>query len=46
MLKYTSRVETVAVACTVTPTRPKDVLSDTLTWYDGQGNGAAPPTVW
>ncbi|WSB23145.1 polymorphic toxin-type HINT domain-containing protein [Streptomyces albidoflavus] len=36
------RSETVAVSCDVAPDRAKDVLTDTLTAYDGQAYGAAP----
>ncbi|MFD9741715.1 RHS repeat-associated core domain-containing protein [Umezawaea sp. NPDC059074] len=37
-----ARVETVAVACTATPSFPADALSDTRFAYDGKGFGAAP----
>lgn len=37
-----SRVETVAVACTATPDRATQVVSDERTFYDGGGLGAAP----
>ena len=42
MLSYISRVETVAVDCGTTPDRATQVISDDLTSYDGQANGAAP----
>ncbi|GAA0838380.1 hypothetical protein ACFQVD_08700 [Streptosporangium amethystogenes subsp. fukuiense] len=44
MLSYTIRVETVAKACTATPDRPADVLSDVREYYDGKAFGAAPST--
>ncbi|MCG2799556.1 MAG: hypothetical protein L6367_13600 [Cellulomonas sp.] len=37
-----SRAETVAVACSATPSRPGDVISDERTLYDGGAYGAAP----
>ncbi|WP_347731941.1 polymorphic toxin-type HINT domain-containing protein [Streptomyces sp. CAU 1734] len=37
-----SRVETVSVACTVTPQRATQVISDDLTLYDGKKHGEAP----
>lgn len=37
-----ARVETVAVRCDVTPTRPADVVSDVRTSYDGAAVGVAP----
>lgn len=37
-----SRVETVGVACSVTPSRPGDVISDERTGYDGLAVGKAP----
>ncbi|TDD84804.1 RHS repeat-associated core domain-containing protein [Actinomadura rubrisoli] len=42
MLSFASRVETVAVACTVTPDRSKHAISDARTYYDGKGLGEAP----
>ncbi|RMI14436.1 RHS repeat-associated core domain-containing protein [Cellulomonas triticagri] len=36
------RTETVSVACGTTPVRPRDVVSDERTAYDGGGYGAAP----
>ncbi|WP_051803121.1 RHS repeat-associated core domain-containing protein [Actinocatenispora sera] len=44
MLTYPKRVETVAVACDATPSRPDDVLSDLRTYYDGHTLDAAPTT--
>ena len=37
-----SRTETVGVACSVTPSRPVDVISDVRTGYDDQPVGTAP----
>ena len=42
MLDKVSRSETVAVACTVTPSRPDDVIDDVRTYYDNGALGAAP----
>ncbi|MEV4562246.1 RHS repeat-associated core domain-containing protein [Nonomuraea sp. NPDC049419] len=42
MVTFPSRVETVAVACTATPDRSRQVISDTRTYYDGGAYGAAP----
>ncbi|GGO12160.1 hypothetical protein GCM10010116_24370 [Microbispora rosea subsp. aerata] len=42
MLRYPSRVETVAVACSVTPDRSKHVVEDDRTFYDNGAFGAAP----
>ncbi|MGW4638474.1 polymorphic toxin-type HINT domain-containing protein [Sphaerisporangium sp. NPDC004334] len=42
MISYASRVETVSKACTATPSRPGDVLSDVRKYYDGNAFGAAP----
>ncbi|WP_079178426.1 polymorphic toxin-type HINT domain-containing protein [Streptomyces mangrovisoli] len=39
-----SRVETVAVSCSATPDRSKDVLSDDLTYYDGSTTLGDAPT--
>lgn len=36
------RTETVAVGCGATPSRPGDVITDTLTLYDGGAYGAPP----
>jgi RHS repeat-associated protein len=35
MLRLVSRAETVAVRCSATPDRTRDVISDVRTWYDG-----------
>jgi RHS repeat-associated protein len=35
LLSLPARVETVSVACSATPDRGKDVISDVRTWYDG-----------
>lgn len=37
-----SRVESVSVACSATPDRSKQVISDTRTLYDGKAFGVAP----
>ncbi|MCQ6555764.1 sugar-binding protein [Streptomyces sp. C10-9-1] len=42
ILLLPSRVETVAAACSGTPDRAKDVVSDVLTAYDGGAYGDAP----
>ncbi|WP_435192926.1 polymorphic toxin-type HINT domain-containing protein [Streptomyces sp. NRRL F-5630] len=42
ILDLDARVETVAKACTATPDRTKDVISDIRTAYDGGAYGAAP----
>ncbi|SEE15662.1 intein C-terminal splicing region/RHS repeat-associated core domain-containing protein [Streptomyces sp. 3213] len=42
ILDKPSRTETVAVACTDTPDRSKQVISDNRSAYDGQDYGAAP----
>ncbi|GAB3998747.1 hypothetical protein GCM10029992_25430 [Glycomyces albus] len=42
MIDYTSRVETVAVACDTAPDRATDVISDVRTSYDGGAYGTAP----
>ncbi|MFV2216743.1 RHS repeat-associated core domain-containing protein [Actinomadura sp. LOL_016] len=42
MVSFPSRVETVSVACTATPERPADVVSDGRTYYDNGGFGDAP----
>ena len=43
IVKTVARAETVGVACSATPARPTDVMSDTRTAYDGLAVGA-PPT--
>ncbi|MFI8306873.1 polymorphic toxin-type HINT domain-containing protein [Streptomyces sp. NPDC085927] len=42
ILGKVSRVETVGVACSATPDRSKDVISDTRTAFDGQAYNLAP----
>ncbi|MEU9841885.1 type IV secretion protein Rhs, partial [Actinomadura sp. NPDC048032] len=42
MVKFPSRLETVSAACTVTPDRPRQVLSDVRNYYDNGALGAAP----
>ncbi|SNT40931.1 RHS repeat-associated core domain-containing protein [Actinomadura meyerae] len=42
MVSFPSRVEIVSVACTATPDRPAQVVSDMRTYYDSGGFGAAP----
>ncbi|MFG2249425.1 RHS repeat domain-containing protein, partial [Spirillospora sp. NPDC048823] len=42
MAKFPSRLETVSVACTVTPDRPAQILSDVRTYYDNGAFGAGP----
>jgi RHS repeat-associated protein len=42
LLTLASRVETVGVACTATPSFPADAISDVRTYYDGGALGAAP----
>jgi RHS repeat-associated protein len=42
MLNFPARTEVVAVACTATPNRPADVVSDNRIMYDGQAYGVAP----
>ncbi|TDB81224.1 RHS repeat protein [Actinomadura sp. KC216] len=42
MVSFPSRVETVSVACTVTPNRPAHVVTDTRAYYDNAGFGGAP----
>ncbi|MFJ5288967.1 polymorphic toxin-type HINT domain-containing protein [Streptomyces sp. NPDC088348] len=42
ILNLPTRVEVVTKACTDTPDRSKDVVSDVRTAYDGQAYGAAP----
>ncbi|MFJ2264611.1 polymorphic toxin type 28 domain-containing protein [Streptomyces sp. NPDC087844] len=37
-----SRIETYAVACSVTPVLPRDAISDATTGYDNQAIGVAP----
>ncbi|MFG2017260.1 RHS repeat-associated core domain-containing protein [Actinomadura geliboluensis] len=42
MVSYPSRVETVSVACTATPNRPAQVVSDSRTYYDNGAYAEAP----
>ncbi|WP_377267660.1 RHS repeat-associated core domain-containing protein [Peterkaempfera sp. SMS 1(5)a] len=42
ILNVPSRVQTLSVACSATPNYSKDVVTDSLTAYDGQAYGAAP----
>ncbi|WP_433214577.1 RHS repeat-associated core domain-containing protein [Microtetraspora malaysiensis] len=42
MVTFPIRIETVAVACTVTPDRSRQVISDSRTFYDNGAFGAAP----
>ncbi|WP_169988775.1 RHS repeat domain-containing protein [Microbispora sp. H10836] len=42
LVSLPARVETVAVACTATVDRAKDVISDIRTYYDNGALGAAP----
>ncbi|WP_143118454.1 RHS repeat-associated core domain-containing protein [Actinomadura madurae] len=42
MVSFPSKVETVSVSCATTPNRPAKVISDTRTYYDNGGFGAAP----
>ncbi|MFG1755024.1 polymorphic toxin-type HINT domain-containing protein [Streptosporangium sandarakinum] len=42
LISYATRVETVTKACTLTPERPADVVSDVRKYYDGNEFGAAP----
>ncbi|SDJ02803.1 polymorphic toxin-type HINT domain-containing protein [Nonomuraea jiangxiensis] len=42
IMSLPSRTETVAVACTATPSRPADVIGDGRMSYDGGAHGAAP----
>ncbi|MER6826634.1 RHS repeat-associated core domain-containing protein [Streptosporangium sp. NPDC000563] len=42
MLKFPSRVESLSVACSVTPDRSKHVIEDGRSFYDGKAFGAAP----
>ncbi|CNE94708.1 Cell wall-associated polypeptide CWBP200 [Mycobacterium tuberculosis] len=44
MLSYTARIETVAVACSTTPERPTQVISDVRSYYD-DGDFGDGPTV-
>ncbi|KXK62150.1 hypothetical protein AWW66_09940 [Micromonospora rosaria] len=39
-----TRVETVAKACAVSPSRPADVVSDTRTYHDGSNTHGATPS--
>ncbi|MFI0424447.1 RHS repeat-associated core domain-containing protein [Spongiactinospora sp. 9N601] len=42
LVSYAVRVETVTKACTATPERPGDVVSDVRKYYDGKAFGVAP----
>ncbi|MET9631808.1 RHS repeat-associated core domain-containing protein [Lentzea sp. NPDC006480] len=42
LLNPVARTEVLAVACTATPSFPKDAISDTITAYDGKAFGQAP----
>ncbi|GII54062.1 hypothetical protein Pth03_24510 [Planotetraspora thailandica] len=42
LVSYATRVETVTKACSATPDRPADVVSDVRKYYDGMAFGAAP----
>ncbi|MFE1518242.1 RHS repeat-associated core domain-containing protein [[Kitasatospora] papulosa] len=42
LINFPSRVESYAVACSVTPQLPGDTISDTTTAYDDQPVGTAP----
>ncbi|WP_257001976.1 RHS repeat domain-containing protein [Streptomyces sp. WZ.A104] len=42
ILDKISRVETLAVPCGTSPSRPADVIDDVRTYYDGGALGAAP----
>ncbi|MEJ3750925.1 RHS repeat-associated core domain-containing protein [Actinomycetes bacterium KLBMP 9797] len=44
LIDFKAREENVSVACTATPSRPTDVLSDVRTFYDGSTTLAATPT--
>jgi RHS repeat-associated protein len=44
MLDRVKRVETVGVTCSLNPTRPDDVLSDSRTYYDDPDTYGATPT--
>ncbi|GLH97519.1 RHS repeat-associated core domain-containing protein [Phytohabitans aurantiacus] len=44
LINLKSREERVSVACTATPSRPADVLSDTRTFYDGSTTFGTAPT--
>jgi RHS repeat-associated protein len=44
ILSAVSRTETVAVACTTNPSRPKDVVNDARTFYDGSNTHGASPS--
>lgn len=45
LLNFEYREETVGVACTVTPSYPRDAISDDLTYYDGSTTLGQAPTV-
>ncbi len=42
IISTAKRVETVSVNCATAPSRPRDVISDERTFYDGGAFGAAP----
>ncbi|MFD1321437.1 polymorphic toxin-type HINT domain-containing protein [Micromonospora sonneratiae] len=44
LIDLPKRVETVAKACDATPARPADVISDALSFYDGNATHGAEPT--
>jgi RHS repeat-associated protein len=44
LIAFPAREERVSVACTATPSRPGDVLSDVRTFYDGSTTAGAAPT--
>ncbi|WP_329109367.1 polymorphic toxin-type HINT domain-containing protein [Micromonospora sp. NBC_01699] len=44
LIDLPKRVETVAKACETTPSRPADVISDALSYYDGNETHGAQPT--
>ncbi|GAA4672387.1 hypothetical protein Prum_075750 [Phytohabitans rumicis] len=44
LVGFAAREERVAVACTATPSRPADVLSDVRTFYDGSTTAGAAPS--
>lgn len=45
LLNLPSRVETVGVACTATPSFPDDAISDERSYYDGSNTLGAAPTA-
>ncbi|MFJ8364449.1 RHS repeat-associated core domain-containing protein [Streptomyces sp. NPDC093984] len=44
LLPIPRRVQEVAVSCAATPTYPKDLISDDLTFFDGSTDNTATPT--